>query len=354
MKILITWSKWHAEIGESFAKGFKSLGHEAEIFYDNPKHWSLLAAKVLRRSPWRKHYQKFLGFYQNFVSEKLFQKIQIWRPEAVFVIRGTYFSEEIIKKIREEFEIPVANWVIDDLAIANIYDPAFFLYNLRNYSHFFIVDESWSWYLKFLSGAPIFYLPHAGDEKIYRPLNEIKKKDLDIFFVGSLSSQYPNTASGLLRASILNYLIEEGFKITAVVPGIETLFKLYPNLKKINLIPGYQSADKINEFYNRAKIVLNINAPQLKTDFSDRLFTIALSQSFQLVDFKEKLSSLFNKGNEIAFKNLNELLSKIRFYLENSKEREKIADLMYQEAFRKHIYKNRAQEIIDKIKSATL
>lgn len=348
MKILITWSKWHAEIGESLTQSFKDLGHQAEIFYDNPEHWSLLASKIIWRSPWQKHSSRLLKQYQKFVSDRLFKKAEEWRPDFIFVIRGAYFLPETIKKIIEEFKIPVANWVIDDPGISNIYEPAL-ISSFYHYSNFFILDESWGWYLKFINKAPIFYLPHAGNEKKYYHINNIKEKDFDIFFVGSLSPQYPNTVSGILRASLLNYLAEQNFKITAVIPGVEKLIVVYPALKKIKLIFGYQGGDKINEFYNRAKIVLNINAPQLKTDFSDRLFTIALSKSFQLVDFKEKLSFLFPNANEIVFKNLDELSSKISFYLKNQKERERIADLIYQEAIQRHTYKNRAQEILFKI-----
>jgi spore maturation protein CgeB len=348
MKILVAWSKWHAEIGESLALVFKDLGHETEIFYDNPGHWSLLASKIFWRSPWQKHASSFRHYYQSFVGEKLIKKTKEWRPDLIFVIRGAYFPPGVIQEIRDFIKIPVANWVIDDPGFSNIYEPPA-LRSLQAYSHFFIVDESWSWYLKFLSKAPIFYLPHAGDEKIYRPLDAIKKKDLDIFFVGSLSPRYPNTASGFLRASILNHLANQNFEITAVAPGINEMFKFYPALKKINLLPGYQPAAKINEYYNRAKIVLNVNAPQLKTDFSDRLFTIALAKSFQLVDFKDKLPALFRRGEEIAFRNLEELVSKAKFYLSNPEKREEISESFYKEALQKHTYKNRAQEILGKI-----
>lgn len=346
MKILITWSKWHAEIGESLTQAFKDLGHEAEIFYDNPEHWSLLTSKIIWRSPWQKYFVRFLKQYQGFVSDQLFKKVKEWQPDFIFVIRGIYFNPEIIEKIQNDFKIPVANWIIDDPGISNIYEPSL-LYSLKNYSHFFIVDESWGWYLKFFNNALIYYLPHAGNEKIFRPLTI--KKDLDIFWVGSLSPNYPNTASAMLRASILNQLIINGFKITAVAPGLNEMIKFYPALRGVDLIAGYRLDDKINEFYNRAKIVLNINAPQLKTDFSDRLFTIALSKSFQLVDFKEKLSSLFDKAGDIIFRDLKELVSKVKFYLNNKAERERIADLMYNQATQKHIYKNRAEEIIKKV-----
>ena len=286
MKILVTWSKWHASMGESFIWAFRELGYEAEIFYDNPSHWALAISKILWRTPFQKKSSVPLLWYQKFISDRLFKKVKEWRPDFIFVIKGIYFLPNVIRQIRDEFKIPVANWIIDDPAMSNIYDPPL-LHNLQAYSHFFIIDESWSWYFKFVNASPVFYLPHAGDEKIYRPLNQVK--DFDLFFIGSLSPQYPNTTSGILRALILNYLVNHNFKVTAVAPGLNKMVKFYPNLSKINLISDYQRADKVNEFYNRAKIVLNINAPQLKTDFSDRLFTIALSKSFQLVDFKNKL-----------------------------------------------------------------
>jgi len=345
MKILITWSKWNIDIGESLVSAFSLLGYDAEIFYDNFPDRTITQAKIFRKLGLWELYKKFLFKYKKIVSDRFFEKVIKSKPELVFVIGGLNFLPDIILKIRNTLHIYVVNWVIDDPAFSNIYESSM-LYQLSAYSHFFLVDEAWRDSLIFNNGNT-FYLPHAADEKIFYPIP--LKKDIDIFFAGSVSPKYPNTSSGVFRGFILDFLVKSGFKITAIIPDGNEIFNYFPSLKQMRIISNFASPAEINKFYNRSKIVLNINAPQLKTDFSERLFSIALSKNFQLVDFKSKLGVLFPEGAVISFSNFKELGEKTSFYLQHNEERDRTASIAYEHASRYHTYMQRAKYIVEKI-----
>lgn len=345
MKILVTWSKWGIPLGESYVKAFRQLGHEAEIFYDNAPSKTMIFAKISRRLGLWNRYNKFLLEYQDKISGELIRKVREYNPDVVFVVRGIYFTPAAISMIREKYKVRVVNWVIDDPSFPNIYEPSL-LYNLGPYDFFFLVDEEWKYPVSLVSRSKMYYLPHAADEQIFRPTGS--KKDIEVFFVGSLSLKYPNTASAVVRSSLLSHLAERGVKITAVAPGIAQARKSFPSLRKIEAIESHLSPEKINEFYNRSKIVLNINAPQLKSDFSERLFSIALSKNFQLVDFRSKLGILF-PNRVISFSSMEELENKTRFYLNHEKERNDVALLAYQHALDNHTYTKRAKYVLKKI-----
>ncbi len=347
MKILITWSKWHADIGEGYANAFRSLGHEAEVFYDNPSHWTRFYEKAFRRVGASQLSRRALTWYSSTVNQQFLNKARSYKPDFIFVIKGTHFARATIETIRTELKIPVANWIIDDPAFINQFEPLTHE-SYAAYSHLFIVDPAWSWYVQQLTGKQPVYLPHAADEKLYHPL--ASKKDIDVFFVGSLALKYPNQASGLLRATLLNQLAEKGIQITAVAPGVDETFTRFPALKKCELITNYVKPTVVNEYYNRSKIVLNINAPQLKTEFSDRLAAIALTKSFQLVDAKSGMEHWFGKdGVTWSFERPADLVKKVSYYLSHEQERNAIAAHTYGRALELHTYKNRSAAILKNI-----
>ena len=85
----------------------------------------------------------------------------------------------------------------------------------------------------------------------------------------------------------------------------------------------------LHQLLNSAKIVLNIT----RTDFYGagtgvnlRIFEALAAGCFLLTDYTDEIAELFEIGEEIeAFRSPAELASKVRYYLENDAERERIA-----------------------------
>src|SRR5258708_26925661 len=107
---------------------------------------------MIWRTPFQKKAPEYLEKYRSFVSAEFMKTARDFRPDFIFVIRGTYLNKECIISIRKELKIPVANWIIDDPSIPNVLEPAYFE-TLSAYSHIFLVDEGWGWPLPYV-GAP--------------------------------------------------------------------------------------------------------------------------------------------------------------------------------------------------------
>lgn len=339
MKVLIAGPKWFDNSPAIAADGFKKLGHEAEIFYDNASHWSQTASKILRISPLRKHADRFDAHYRREIGEQFLKKISEYGPDFIFVIAGFRFSREVIRKIRDERKIPIANFVVDDPQSCS----RTLVYDLGAYSELFVIDRSWMPVLEFFNPGHVRWMPHAADVSHFKKLN--LKKDVDIAFGGTMSLRMPNGPSGYLRATALNALAERGFKITAYSGGITETFKEFPALRRVEYYDGYKNHDELNRLYNRAKIVLSVHSLQLKSGVSPRIFDGAVSGSFQLVEFKPELPELFPDGVK-WFKNLKELVEAAQFYLEHDAEREEMAVKSYNYALENHTFKNRAEMIL--------
>jgi spore maturation protein CgeB len=71
-----------------------------------------------------------------------------------------------------------------------------------------------------------------------------------------------------------------------------------------------------------------------------------------LTNYTPGLEKLFDIGKEIVvYDSLEDLNKKVRYYLENENERNQITEAGYLRAKNEHTYDNRAQLIIDSIKS---
>lgn len=342
MKILITGAKWHDNSPVIVSDGFRKLGHQTEIFYDNFSDWTHKASRVLHRTPFKRQMQKLEDAYRDKVSFKFLEKVVEYKPDFIFVIAGFRFIGEVIRRIRGSYKIPVANFVVDDPAFCS----RTLMYDLSAYSKVFVIDKSWMPVLEHFNSGHIHYLPHAGDVLNFKPLGI--KKIVDIAFGGAMALRMPNGPAGYLRAEILNTLAEAGFKIKAFTGGISETFKEFPALKNIDYYDGYKNHKELNDLYNQAKIVLSIHSPQLKSGVSPRVFDIALAGSFQLSEYKADIPELFPEGVK-CFKNKNELIKLAGYYIKNEEEREYLAKKARQIALSRHTFKNRAEEILNSL-----
>ena len=140
----------------------------------------------------------------------------------------------------------------------------------------------------------------------------------DHWIKNSLSSQKCNTdvlfigSAYMGRKKIINKLKRKGINIKCFGYGWEK--------KPI-------SDDEISEYINQAKLTLNFSKSRgFMKQTKARIFEITGSGGFCLTEESNEISDFFIPNKEIVvFKNFNELLSKIKYFLKNNSERDKIA-----------------------------
>ena len=152
------------------------------------------------------------------------------------------------------------------------------------------------------------------DENLHRKIPGTTK-DIDLLFVGWLSKR---------RKNILKK-ISSRFNCLATAAYGEGLVRLA----------------------NRAKIVLNIHAEDFP-DTETRVFETLGCGSFLL---SERLSSEnpFSERELVQFEDIEDLMKKIRYFLEHAEEREAIAEQGHASALKSHTYAHRARQIIETI-----
>ena len=340
MRVLITDS-YARHIGRSLVRAFALLHHDARLVFDD-RGFYLFGYQALAYSPFRNGARALLARHERYTGAKLKTAVRDFKPDAIVVVGGDYVNGSDIALVRKRYAIPVINWVAHDPTLSEFFDPLR-IENLAEYDHICIADELWEPCVYFF-GKPFTYVPLGGDESAYRPLN--LKKDIDILFAGDFFPSSPHTAGGIVHARVLERLLEKGYNVQAFVHHRSAILPFVPPLKKLAIIRGAHTPQALNALYNRAKIVLNLFPLDFKHDAPEALFNVALSDSFQLAEYKKNILSLFGGAVE-QFDSLQSLEEKISGYLPNEAARAHQAKAAYAVARGRHTYAHRAQDILE-------
>lgn len=321
-----------------YSKNLKKLGVDAEeiIFNDSILQikWAQenglkiklndpLWLKILNKI--NKKFNRVMG--RGYLYEILLNQIENYKPDILYIQSPTYFSPLFLKKIKRRIKLLIAQ-------IASPLPPLWFfksydlvISSLPNYVEYFRKNKINSEYLKL-----------AFEPEI---LNYLEKKE----------NQYPITFVG----SFAN--VHKKF-----IPVFEEVFKKFgnkffiwgfgiENTKSKILANCYQGEsfglDMYNILYN-SKITLNRHS-EISENYANnmRLYEATGCGSMLITDYKDNLNELFKIGEEIEiYRNTDELIDKISFYLENEDQRKKIAEAGQKRTLTEHNYENRMRELL--------
>lgn len=187
-------------------------------------------------------------------------------------------------------------------------------------------------------------VPPAYNPKIFKKYEFTdttnSKYKYDVLFIGSVSNIHSN------RWDILE-LVSNKYKNFAFYGyGIENVPSRYTFIKNYR---GEVWTHEYARIVNTSKIVLNLflnDYDKLESGINQRAFEIPACGSFQLCEYIPNLEAFFTFGKNIEiFKNKDELIEKIAYYLSHENERNMIAFNGYQIA-QKHTYETQLKQIL--------
>jgi spore maturation protein CgeB len=107
----------------------------------------------------------------------------------------------------------------------------------------------------------------------------------------------------------------------------------------------------LSKVYRSAKIIVNVTSFQMNSAINQRVFDIPLSQGFLISDYRSDYDDLFGKDIIPTFRNENELLSLVKYYLEHQDIRENKSKEIKKIILEKHTYETRIREMFSKLKN---
>jgi len=320
----------------------RALGHQVKVFrYSDsllfPNRARIkLSVYIQQKFPriWNKYRQALNKFFffnpENYLrSQKLYRMIRDFKPHVLI------FSGGISELLAWPLELAKAKGIPQVLLHGE--DPLeSATYFERRHLHLFdwiitndaIHQSHW----QTLGAKRVTALPYAGiDPQIHHRLHI--KQSLDVVFVGTL---FPDRQRILKKLTNLNFSL-------AIYGQILPHIGLDPKLRPI--YQGEAWGKQAVRIYQSSKIVLNFVPPHMKVGGNLRTFEIPGSHAFQLAN--RCPTAYFVPDQEIAlFSNLQDLKTKINYYLHHPQKREAIINASYRKAHRHYTYKHRFAYIL--------
>ncbi|HOW56752.1 MAG TPA: glycosyltransferase [Smithellaceae bacterium] len=174
-----------------------------------------------------------------------------------------------------------------------------------------------------VEGALPYYQPEGANPEIHKPYD--LEKTIDVSFVGQC---YGN------RADVIKALQRQGINVAAYGAG-------WPN--------GSLSTEDMIKMYSRSKINLGFGGVAGLTDtfcLKGRDFEIPMSGGLYCTEDHPELARFFRPGEEIiTYRGTDDLIIKIRNYLDRPAEAETIRKKGHERALREHSWEARFEKI---------
>ena len=173
--------------------------------------------------------------------------------------------------------------------------------------------------------------------------NILYKSDLqkiyEVTFVGRLDNLHHH------RLETLNYLVSQGVQLNIWTWDLSKEYLLkFPLLE--SALRGDAYGKEMVRVFAQSKIVLNIHILSQPLGGNLRLFEIPATKSLQIAD--KCPQNWFKDGDEIVlYKNKEDLLRKINYFIDNDEERERIAKNGHEKLVSEHQYKHRVKKIFE-------
>jgi len=349
MKIVFPYNTYPGGFLKSIEKSLKNLGHDV---FTLDKFTAPLFNKLIRQidyNPIKDYGTKIKNelFNQDFLNQ-----ILAYKPDIFINYSGTGLFPSTVKKIKEETKRLMICYVADNPCDPDPRRDQYFPMTLQYYDIFLNPEPVWDKLINNLCEKPKIIRFYGGyDPEKFYPIDERtitfeerKELECDISFTGG---SYNKSAEGAYRSGILDHLTEYNVKIWGD-EGWKYRFGFMPKIKA-----AYQGErlpyDKLRKLYTLSKINLNMPSPQIFTSFQPRVFEIAATKGFQIIDHSECLADIFKEVNVPTFKSISELKEKIRYFLKHPNERKQIVEEMYQVVKSNYTWENQTKILLEKI-----
>jgi spore maturation protein CgeB len=315
------------------------LGYEAVIF-DYQKY--------LCKFDGNRIFKKAAHIIDKFFFEKrclninsyFLQHIEDFRPNLIIVVKGVHVLPKTLQEIKQ-IGIPVVNWHVDDFFNPRYTTPysdeVFRLYDIHFSSRPHLFEEYWQ------RGANrVEYLEFCFDPTIFYPLDSVQNRKLlyDVSLIGNWSKSREQWLKGL--SPFFEIFIWGGSWHHT------TTLKKEPN---IHIMYKRADLEDYSRVVSKSKICLNILTKENRDETNLRNFEISACKGFQLCNRTQQLLSIFKEDEEIAlYGTTEELIDKVRHYLEHEDERNEIAKKGFEMITSgEHTFLSRCKEVVSKV-----
>lgn len=283
-----------------------------------------------------------------------YELVNCFKPDFVLGYDYVHFVNQSAERIIKDLNIPVIHYFADDPNDNFAHSGDFSLPERLSKSEGIV----FCWDKQHISSFTneCYYLPLGVDPDLYAIDKTDRGEQPEILFTGR-----PLTERRLLILSEIVKNFPGKLGIYSYKKHFETSIT---EMQRMNLLNnqdlenykncyrGFLETEKeLAQVYADSKIVLNITMDQGLSSMNYRVLEVLASEGFLLTDYKQDAADYFTADKDLVFyQNKAELIDKMRFYLNNDAQRKSIAQSGKINVISNHTFKQRAEEIIKKLK----
>lgn len=240
--------------------------------------------------------------------------------DILFIVKGNEIHPKTLQTIKKKYlSLKLISWALDDM-FAWHNRSIFYTFSLQYYDHVFTTKSYNLNELPHLGAKQIHYINQAYSQDIHQPDDaSIKSPKYNVLFIG-----FPEKE----RFNSLEYLAQHGISIN--IFGYASKWAEYPySQRNTNLILHHQSVYGLEyaKSISSAKITLCFLRKINRDLHTSRSIEIPACGGFMIAERTSEHSELFAEDREaVYFSSDQELLEKVRYYLEHDDERKAIAE----------------------------
>ncbi|WP_054941678.1 CgeB family protein [Paenibacillus ihuae] len=279
------------------------------------------------------------------------QREQSLLPDLIVAMTGLKIPKPILEFIRQT-NVKSAIWLTEDPYYMDLTLPL-----IPYFDYIFTIDQAAAeQYIR--AGHPcVYHLPLGTDPDLFHSTPVSEEFTSDICLVGV---PYTN------RIELIECLSKQtGYHIQIVGRGWGRYCNEWNKNEKghLHFVNAWVKPETVVNYYNGAKIVLNIHRPSdekynknhmgvMAKSINNRTFDVASCEAFQLIDAKEGLVNHFEEGKEIiSFQDKNDFLEKLHYYITHDEERKQIAERARERVLTSHTFQHRMDDLVKKVQS---
>lgn len=312
------------------------IGHEADDFIVNDeilqRTWAkennlmVSESNILTKLQALPFIHKFIG-RPRWVQEIALEQIRKNKPDVVYVQDLSILNPNTLREAKKYCKLIVGQIACPMPAKENLKE---FDLILTSFPHYI------EWFRK--NGIKSEYLKIAFDSRILDRTGDLPKK-YEVSFIGSYS--YHHRSGTKLFENIAKQIPVQFWGY-----GAENLSNDSPILKNFH---GSVWGIDMYKILAQSKIVLNRHISAAENNANNmRLYEATGMGAMLITDKKNNLGQIFEVGKEVVeYDSEDDLVEKIKYYLNNEVELDKIAQAGQRRTLKEHTYQNRMEELVE-------
>lgn len=304
----------------------EKMGNTVHMIYANHYHFG--CSYIMKKLDEYGLHQ-FRRAYEKAWKKKFLAYIDREKPDLILYVNAptaTLFPQDL-DEVREHCQVVGTKqvvWFVDTLFDR---EPHGIRPYLPYYDKIYVYEKKDVSFLQKKCLCDAVYIP-VGFNDVYEhfPMDKKKKYKYDIVFVGSINKRRLQLLDEVAKASA-----HHGWTLKVIMPWFEKRYfykNLLLRLKYSSLMKtidtDYADSEDVARLYAHAKIVLNIHNDRAGS-CNPRTFEIMSVGAFCLVDARDDYDDIVVGRDIDVYRDADELIEKIKFWLANDVARERIA-----------------------------